>query len=324
MLVHAINQRDYPVVQGCVLAIAASFVLANALADVVNAWLDPRTRRRGARETRTSRPLAVRRARRCVGVRVARRRWRAPLARARTTRGAQALAENLRRPRARRTCSDRTSSGATSSARVHLRHARLARGRASITVALSLLIGAALGALAGFAGGWVDELIDARVDVLLAFPGLLLAIALTAVLGPSLRNVVIALCLIGWTGYARLARGEVARLREREFVEAAARARRAATRIVLRHVLPLLARRRCSCRRRSAWRARSSPRRAYLLGLGAQPPTPSWGAMLAEGRAFMLVAPHLTVFPGLAIVVTVLGLNFLGDGLRDRLDVRAR
>ena len=191
-----------------------------------------------------------------------------------------------------------------------------------VTVAVSATVGTAVGALAGFVGGWLDELVMRVVDVLLAFPGLLLAIALTGVLGPSLRNVVIALCLIGWTGYARLARGEIARLREREFVEAARALGVPAPRILARHLVPLLAT--PLLVQATFGMAGTIVAEASLsfLGLGAQPPTPSWGAMLNDGRAFVLIAPHLTIFPGLAILCTVLGLNFLGDGLRDRLDVR--
>ena len=191
-----------------------------------------------------------------------------------------------------------------------------------VTVIVSLAIGTTIGSVAGFAGGWIDETIMRVVDVLLAFPGLLLAIALTGVLGPSLRNVVIALCLIGWTGYARLARGEVARLREREFVEAARALGVPERRILVRHVVPLLATPLLVQATFGMAAAIVAEASLSFLGLGAQPPTASWGAMLNDGRAFVLVAPHLTIFPGLAILVTVLGLNFLGDGLRDRLDVR--
>ncbi len=190
------------------------------------------------------------------------------------------------------------------------------------TVLVSLVVGAAVGACAGFAGGWIDEIVMRIVDVLLAFPGLLLAIALTGVLGPSLRNVVLSLCLIGWTGYARLARGEVVRLREREFVEAARALGVPERRILLRHVVPLLATPMLVQGTFGMAAAIVAEASLSFLGLGAQPPTPSWGAMLNDGRAFVLVAPHLTIFPGLAILMTVLGLNFLGDGLRDRLDVR--
>jgi peptide/nickel transport system permease protein len=190
------------------------------------------------------------------------------------------------------------------------------------TVVASLVIGGAVGAAAGYTGGWVDDLLMRAVDVLLAFPGLLLAIALTGVLGPSLRNVILALCLIGWTGYARLTRGEIRRLREREFVEAAHALGVPDRRILLRHLLPLLAAPLLVQATFGMAGAIVAEASLSFLGLGAQPPTSSWGAMLNDGRAFVLVAPHLTIFPGLAIMVTVLGLNFLGDGLRDRFDVR--
>jgi peptide/nickel transport system permease protein len=160
------------------------------------------------------------------------------------------------------------------------------------------------------------------VDVLLAFPGLLLAIALTGVLGPSLRNVVLALCLIGWAGYARLTRGEVRRLREREFIEAARALGAPGGAILRRHMLPLLATPLLVQATFGMAGAIVAEASLSFLGLGVQPPTPSWGSMLSEARTFVLVAPHLTIFPGLAIMLTVLGLNFLGDGLRDLLDVR--
>jgi peptide/nickel transport system permease protein len=190
------------------------------------------------------------------------------------------------------------------------------------TVATSLLVGAAFGAVAGWAGGWLDELLMRTVDVLLAFPGLLLAIALTAVLGASVRNVVLALCLIGWTSYARLTRGEVHRLRRRDFVEAARALGASDRRILWRHVAPLLTAPLLVQATFGMAGAIVAEASLSFLGLGAQPPTASWGAMLNDGRAFVLVAPHLTIFPGLAIMLTVLALNFLGDALRDLLDVR--
>ena len=190
------------------------------------------------------------------------------------------------------------------------------------TVAVSLLIGVAIGAIAGYAGGWIDDLLMRAVDVLLAFPGLLLAIALTGLLGPSLRHVVLALCLIGWTGYARLTRSEVQRFREREFVEAARALGVPASRILRRHLLPLAAAPLLVQATFGIAGTIVAEASLSFLGLGAQPPTPSWGSMLNDGRAFVLAAPHLTIFPGMAIMLTVLGLNFLGDGLRDRFDVR--
>ena len=191
-----------------------------------------------------------------------------------------------------------------------------------VTVVVAVTLGLLVGGVAGWAGGWVDEVLMRAVDVLLAFPGLLLAIALTAVLGPSLRNVVIALCAIGWTGYARLVRGEIRRLREREFVEAARALGTPGGRILWRHLVPLVAAPLAVQATFGMAGAIVAEASLSFLGLGAQPPTPSWGAMLNDGRAFVLVAPHLTIFPGLAIMLTVLALNFLGDGLRDRLDVR--
>lgn len=192
------------------------------------------------------------------------------------------------------------------------------------TVAVTVTLGVLFGALAGYAGGAVDFWIMRLVDVLLAFPGILLAIAISALLGPGLTHVILALTVIGWTGYARLVRAEVLALRERDHVEAARALGMRSSRIVIRHVLPLIAAPvvvQATFGMAGAIVAEAS---LSFLGLGVQPPTPSWGAMLNEGRSFLLVAPHLTLWPGAAILVTVLGLNVLGDGLRDKLDVRAR
>jgi len=191
-------------------------------------------------------------------------------------------------------------------------------------VVCSLLLGVSLGALAGYRGGWLDELLTRTIDVFLAFPGLLLAIALAAALGPSVRNVVLALSLFGWTTYARLVRGEVRSLRRREFVLAATALGATPARLLVRHVLPmtlpaLLVQ--CTFGLSGAILAEAS---LSFLGLGAPPPTPSWGSMLAEARPFLLVAPRLTIVPGLALTTTVLALQLLGDGLRDRLDPRAQ
>ena len=191
-----------------------------------------------------------------------------------------------------------------------------------VTVAVSVVIGTGVGAVAGFAGGWVDDTLMRAVDVLLAFPGLLLAIALTGLLGPSLRHVILALCLIGWTGYARLVRGEIHRLRERQFVEAARALGARPDRILLCHLLPNVVPVVVVQATFGTAAAIVAEASLSFLGLGVQPPTPSWGSMLNDGRAFVLAAPHLTVFPGLAIMLTVLGINLLGEGLRDWLDVR--
>ena len=190
-------------------------------------------------------------------------------------------------------------------------------------VAISASVGLTIGALAGYLGGWFDEIAGRLMDILLAFPGILLAIALVAVLGPSLRNVVLALVLIGWVGYARLVRGQVLRIRELDYVQAARALGAPLARILARHVVPGTL---------SALTVQATLGMAGViiaeaslsfLGLGVQPPTPSWGTMLDAGRSHLLDAPHLTIVPGLAIALLVLGFNFAGDALRDRLDPRS-
>jgi len=192
-----------------------------------------------------------------------------------------------------------------------------------ITVGISVTVGALVGTTAGYLGGKVDEVIMRVCDIFLAFPGILLAIAVMAVLGPSFTNVVVALSIMGWTGFARLARGQTLSLREREFVTAAVAMGAPPARIILRHIIPNLAAPLTVEATFAVAAAVVGEAGLSFLGLGAQPPTPSWGAMLAEGRQFILVAPSLTVWPGLAIMLTVLGINFLGDSLRDRLDPKS-
>jgi peptide/nickel transport system permease protein len=189
-----------------------------------------------------------------------------------------------------------------------------------VVVGVSSTVGTVLGAVAGYFGGWIDEAISRVMDVLLAFPGLLLAIALVAVLGPSLRNVVLALTLIGWVGYARLVRGQVLRAREFEYVQAARALGASTVRILGRHVIPTAMPAVSVQATLGMGGAILSEASLSFLGLGVQPPTPSWGTMLSYGKGHLLEAPHLTLFPGLAIAVLVLGFNFLGDGLRDALD----
>src|SRR5262245_45272835 len=201
---------------------------------------------------------------------------------------------------------------------------RISLAVGAATLVCSLAIGVLLGAIAGYRGGWVDEALARTIDVLLAFPGLLLAIALAAVLGPSLRNVVLALSLLGWTGYARPVRAAVGALRRREFVQAAEALGARPRRIVVRHLLPLAAPALLVQATFGMAAAIVAEASLSFLGLGAPPPLPSWGAMIDEGRGFLLVAPHLTLVPGVALAVTVLALQLLGDGLRDVLDVRER
>jgi peptide/nickel transport system permease protein len=203
----------------------------------------------------------------------------------------------------------------------------LAGARVSLLVGLAVVsvssvVGALLGATAGYFGGRIDTLISRVIDILMAFPGILLAIALVAVLGPSLVNVVLALSAIGWVGYARLVRGQVLRAREFEFVHAARALGAETWRVLVTHLLPTALPAltvQATLGMAGAILAEAS---LSFLGLGVQPPTPSWGTMLNGGRAHLIDAPHLTVFPGLAIAILVLGFNFLGDGLRDRVDPR--
>lgn len=200
--------------------------------------------------------------------------------------------------------------------------ARISLSVGLATVALSLAIGLGIGSLAGYCGGWIDLLLMRLVDILLAFPGILLAIAFTAVLGPGLDHVVLALCLIGWTGYARLVRGEIIALREREFIQAARALGGSPKRVIARHLLPNLLAPLLIQATFGLAAAIIAEGSLSFLGLGVEPPTPSWGSMLNDGRQFLLVAPHLTTYPGLAIMVTVFALNLVGDGLQDRLGRR--
>jgi peptide/nickel transport system permease protein len=192
-----------------------------------------------------------------------------------------------------------------------------------VVVGVSSTVGIVVGSMAGYFGGHIDEIISRLIDVLMAFPGLLLAIAMVAVLGPSLSNVVLALSLIGWVGYARVVRGQVLRAREFEFVQAARALGATIPRILARHIIPTALPAVTVQATLGMGGAILNEAALSFLGLGVQPPTPSWGTMLNYGRQHLLDAPHLTVFPGIAIAVLVLGFNFLGDGLRDALDPAA-
>jgi peptide/nickel transport system permease protein len=193
--------------------------------------------------------------------------------------------------------------------------ARLSLGVSTTVVALSLAVGGLIGGAAALAGGWVDGLVMRGVDIVMAFPGFLLAIALAAILGPGLVDLVIALTAMGWTGYARLVRGEVLSLREREYVEGARALGARPARLLLQHIVPALAGPVTVQATFGIGGIIIAEAALSFLGLGARPPTPSWGNMLDAGRTFILVAPHLTTAPGVAIGLSVLGFNLLGDGL---------
>lgn len=200
--------------------------------------------------------------------------------------------------------------------------ARVSLNIALIASAVALGIGVPLGALAGYYGGWFDSIVQGLVDLTWAFPTILAALAIMFILGTGLHSVMIAVGVVYWAGYARITRGQFLALREEEYVQAARALGASNLRIIWRHMLPnslapLLVQLSLGMGQVILIEASLS-----FLGLGAQPPTPSWGAMLSNGRAYLLVAPWLTLFPGVAIMLVVLGFNLLGDGLRDALDPR--
>jgi ABC-type dipeptide/oligopeptide/nickel transport system permease subunit len=191
------------------------------------------------------------------------------------------------------------------------------------TAAAAMLVGVALGILGGFYTGWIEHLVMRLTDILMAFPYILLAIAIVAGLGPGLRNAMIAIAIVGFPIYTRLVRGIVLSLREREFVEAA-RALGASDPVVLRrHVLPHLLSPVIVAFSLDVGAKILATAGLSFLGLGTQPPTADWGSMLATGRQFVILRPHVVLLPGLAIFVIVLALNLVGDALRDLLDPRA-
>jgi len=191
-------------------------------------------------------------------------------------------------------------------------------------VLISGVLGMMIGLVAGYFGGAVDDFFMRLADIQLAFPFILLAIAVIGVLGPSLRNIIIVIGVSSWVVYARVVRGEVLSIRERDFVQAAIALGSRDGRILVRHVLPNAF---------TPWLVVATLDMARViviesalsfLGLGVQPPTPTWGGMLADGRVYLSTAWWLATFPGLAILITVLGINLLGDGLRDTLDPRLK
>jgi peptide/nickel transport system permease protein len=192
------------------------------------------------------------------------------------------------------------------------------------TVGFSIVVGTVLGAVAGYFGGWWEDIIMRFMDVLLAFPSLLLAIAIVAVLGPGLRNTLLAVGIISIPAYARIIRASVLSIKEQDFVSAsralgAGHTRILATRILPNSLAPLIVQATLGIAAAIIDAAALS-----FLGFGAQPPTPEWGAMLGSERSQIFSAPHLVFFPGLAISLTVLAFNLLGDGLRDALDPRLK
>lgn len=193
---------------------------------------------------------------------------------------------------------------------------------AFFVVGFSLLLGSGIGAAAAWYGGWSDRLLALIMDVFMAFPGILLAIALAGLLGPGLGNLIMALTLVGWVGFARLARAQVLAVKHREHVMAAKALGSGSMVIIRRHLLPLISAPlivEATFGIASVVIAESG---LSFLGLGVQPPEASWGSMIRDGVRYLLVAPHLVLAPGIALFLVVLSVNLLGDRLRDRMDVK--
>jgi len=193
-----------------------------------------------------------------------------------------------------------------------------------LSVSMAIVLGTLIGAVSGYLGGWIDTLVMRLMDIMLAFPALLLAIAIVTILGPGLLNMLYAIAIVSIPVYARIARASVLGIKVQEYVLAAHSLGASPTRVLLRHVMP-------NCLTPLIVQGTLGIGTAILdaaglsfLGLGAQPPTPEWGAMLGQGRYAVFSAPHIVIFPGIAIMLTVLGFNLLGDGLRDALDPRLR
>lgn len=203
--------------------------------------------------------------------------------------------------------------------------ARISMLVGSCVVAVSLALGLIVGSIAGYYGGAIDRFVNVVVmNAFLSFPGILLAIAFVAFRGPGILNLVVALSLGGWVGYARLVRGQVLAAREREFVEAARALGATDLRIIVRHILPNIIQPVIVQAAIGMAGAILAEATMSFLGLGVPPPTASWGTMLNDGRAHLFDAPHLVLFPALAVMLAVLSFNFIGDALRDYLDPRSR
>jgi peptide/nickel transport system permease protein len=203
--------------------------------------------------------------------------------------------------------------------------ARISLVVAVSVVGLSLAIGLVAGCLAGFYGGWADTVINVYVmNAFLALPGILLAIAFVAFVGPGLGNVIVALAISGWVGYARLVRGQVMAVKEREFVEAARALGASDVRIMTRHVLPNILQPLIVQAAIGMAGAVLAEATLSFLGLGVPPPAASWGSMLNDARSHLFDSPHLVFFPAMAVMLCVLSFNFIGDALRDYMDPRTR
>jgi peptide/nickel transport system permease protein len=195
----------------------------------------------------------------------------------------------------------------------------------SLVVLASLAVGLVIGSTAGYYGGGIDRFVNiVLMNAFMSFPGILLAIAFIAFRGPGIFNLVFALALGGWVGYARLVRGQVLAAREREYVEAARALGASDLRIIVRHILPNIIQPVVVQAAIGMAGAILAEATMSFLGLGVSPPTASWGIMLNDGRSHLFDAPHLVIFPAMAVMLAVLSFNFIGDALRDYLDPRSR
>ena len=205
-----------------------------------------------------------------------------------------------------------------------LEGSRVSLSVAVLVVVCSALVGILLGMISGYAGGVVDMVIMRIVDVLLAFPAMIFALALSTMIGTGQMNLIIAITCIQWTRYARIARGEALMLKNAEYIEAARSIGKNTVQVLFKYVFPNIISKILIMASMDIGSIILYCASLSFLGLGAQPPSPDWGVMISEGKDYLQYAPWLTIFPGLAIAVSALAFNMLGDGLRDRLDPRMK
>ncbi len=193
---------------------------------------------------------------------------------------------------------------------------------AAFVTIISVVVGTTVGCVSGYIGGWVDAVAVRIIDIFLAFPGILLAIALSGVMGPGIENVIIALSIVGWVGYARLSRAQVLSLKNREHVLAAHALGTSNLQIIKAHVLPLIMAPLIVEGTFGIAGIVIAEAGLSYLGLGVQPPASSWGSMIRDGSQYLLVAPHMVIAPGVILMLVVMSVNLLGDQIRDYLDVK--
>ncbi|HEY5603006.1 MAG TPA: ABC transporter permease [Gammaproteobacteria bacterium] len=191
-------------------------------------------------------------------------------------------------------------------------------------VTVSLLIGVTIGMVSGYYGGWLDHGVVQIIDIFMAFPGILLAIALAGIMGPGIDNVVMALSTVGWVGYARLTRAQVLSVKQREHIQAAVALGSQSVTIFYKHILPLILAPIIVEASFGIAGIVIAEAGLSFLGLGVQPPEASWGSMIRDGARYLLVAPHMVLIPGIALMLVVLAVNLAGDRIRDYFDVRLR